>query len=97
MNKGDLIEMLFTKEERNKIDTAYPQEWADKMRMMGVQPRWFCWSYNDPTPYGGPINLAERFMEKYGTLPELEHEDADYVGAIISAQHTINKALGLIP
>ena len=92
MNKGDLMKLLFTEEERNKIDTAYPQAWADDMRSRGIQPRWFCWSYNDPTPYGGPVNLAERFMERYCKLSE-SIDDPIAVGAVISAQHLIQTSI----
>jgi len=95
MNKGELMKLVFTKEELNSIDTAYPQPWADKMREMGVQPRMFVWSYLEHRISGAPVNLAEKFFEKYTGLPEVELQDPDHVGALISAQSLINDALGV--
>ena len=99
MNKRELVELLLTKEDQNKIDYAYPQQWADKMRELGVQPEWFVWSYINDAFSGAPLNLAEMFCSKYGELPDMtieeSNEKAAYVGAIYSAQQLIHKAMGL--
>ena len=65
MNKRELMELLFTKEELNKIDTAYPQEWADRMRANGVDPRWYVWSYVESSAFGQPVDLGDKLIEKF--------------------------------
>lgn len=98
MNKGDLMKLLFTKEELRNIDTAYPQPWADKMREMGVDPRYFVWSYNEHRISGAPVDLAKMFLERFNKLPHLletADQDRNEIGALYSAISLVNDAMGL--
>ena len=87
--------MLFTEEQIINIDTAYPLAWADKMRELGVNPKNFVWSYNENRISGAPVDLAALFLERYSGLPTVEIQDPNHVGAIISAQSLVNRALNL--
>lgn len=96
MNKGEIMKLVFTEKELNgNIDTAIPQPWADKMREMGVQPFWYVWSYLENRISGAPVNLAEKFLEKYNALPKQIIEadiTHDYMVAMGSAFDLITEA-----
>ena len=92
------MKLLFTEEELKNIDSAYPQPWADKMREMGVDPRYFVWSYNESRISGAPVDLAKMFLERFNRLPHLlQTADADRneIGALYSAISLVNDALGV--
>ena len=98
MNKGDLMKLIFTEDELKNVDSAIPQPWADKMREMGVQPRYFAWSYNENRIGGAPVDLAAAFLERFNEMPHLLDKaeyDRNEIGALYSAIHLVNEALGI--
>lgn len=98
MTKGDLMKLVFTEEELRNVDSAIPLEWADRMREMGLQPKYICWSYNVNRIFGAPIDLAAAFLEKLTRKPEVlvpKNMEKNEVGALFSAINQVNHALGL--
>jgi hypothetical protein len=95
MTKQEIAELVFTKDQLRNIDFAIPMEWADKMRDMGVQPFWYVWSYNEHRISGAPVNLAEKFMEKYAAIPDTilkADVSFEYMKAMGSAMDLITEA-----
>lgn len=61
-DKGDI--MRFT-EYYEKVDSAKPQAWSDKMRNeMRADPMWYAWSYKEHSVWGQPVHLLEKLFEK---------------------------------
>ncbi len=59
MTKSEiLIELYGT---TNHVDLAIPQVWVDKIRDLGVDPRFFVWSYRENKNFGEPLNLLEQY------------------------------------
>jgi len=98
MNKGDLMKLVLTEDERKNVDTAIPLDWANAMRDRGIQPFYYVWSYNENRIHGAPLNLCERFFEKYVKLPDTimgADLDEEKVGAMISTLSLVKEALSL--
>lgn len=97
MNKQQLMDAVLTEEERKCVDTAYPQEWADKVRDLGLNPEHIVWCYAKSRIFGEPIDLAHRFLQKYQDLQNtaMDSVDEGYVNAVISANDLIMKQLGV--
>ena len=89
------MKLVFTEDELRNVDSAIPQPWADSMRDHGIQPFYYVWNYNEPTRMGAPVNLCERFYEKFGKVADVEMVDVDRLGALHSAQSLIIEALKL--
>ena len=64
MDKFKMMEMLFNKEDINKVDIAIPEPWAEKARNVGVNTDYYVWSYIKNITFGEPVNLAELFFKK---------------------------------
>lgn len=47
------------------IDTAYPQQWADKAREMGIDPSIYVWQYDEKNRiFGHPVSYAHSMVIK---------------------------------
>src|SRR5262245_21909165 len=46
------------------FDIAFPQEWGNKVRELGMDPSYTVFCYDEPTPYGGPRDLAKMLLER---------------------------------
>lgn len=62
-NKSEIMNFCISKEEQNKIDTAYPQTYADKIREL--LPNWNgmfnVYDYRVNRIFGSMTNIAELF------------------------------------
>lgn len=62
-NKSEIMRFCFSKEEQNKIDTAYPSTYADQIRE--VLPNWNgfynVYDYRINRVFGSMTNIAELF------------------------------------
>jgi hypothetical protein len=63
-NKGDLMRIIYSPEEYNKVDSAYPQPYADQIRE--IYPNFrkgnYCFSYVE-NQFGELVNLNDNFVE----------------------------------
>ena len=92
------MKLVFTEEELKHVDSAIPLPWADKMRDLGIQPKYICWSYNESKIFGEPVDLAAKFLERFTRQPHLlvnAEQDRNEVSALFSAISLVNGALGL--
>lgn len=67
MTKGELAKLVLTEQELKNIDFALPLNFVeDCENLLAIDVRaYYVWSYID-TPIGGrPLNLAERYYEKF--------------------------------
>lgn len=63
ITKSDLLNAIYSAEERNKVDTAYPQPYADKMRELNPNFRGHFMVYDYNThKFGAFENVAERVL-----------------------------------
>ena len=69
LSKGDLMNMVYTPEELRKVDSAYPQDYGNRMRALnpGFRGEYMVYDYNDRT-YGAFENVAELLVEKIKLL-----------------------------
>lgn len=63
LNKGELMKMSYTEAELRKVDSAYPQDYANSIREL--MPSWngmfHVYDYNEHT-FGSMENVAEKFL-----------------------------------
>ena len=98
MTKEKLAKMVLTDEEIDNIDYALPQNYVDHcMNNLLPDPRPYqVWYYNEDR-IGSPINLAERFLEKFSRLPHIignADADKEAVGAMYATLNHVNEILG---
>ena len=98
MTKEKLAKMVLTEEELKQIDYALPQPYVDHCNVLDMpDPRPYqVWMYTDSIG-GEPINLAERFVEKFSKLPHIignADVDKEAVGAMYVALNHVNEMLG---
>lgn len=69
LSKGDLMNMVYSSEELRKVDSAYPQDYGNRMRALnpGFRGEFMVYDYNDRT-YGAFENVAELLVEKIKLL-----------------------------
>ncbi len=69
LSKGDLMNMVYTPEELRKVDSAYPEDYGNRMRALnpGFRGEFMVYDYNDRT-YGAFENVAELLVEKIKLL-----------------------------
>jgi hypothetical protein len=64
VSKGDMMRSIYSPEEYRKVDSAYPQPYADQIRE--IYPNFrkgnYCFSYIE-NRFGELINLNDRFMQ----------------------------------
>ncbi len=77
----ELMDICLTKKEQAKIDTAYPCDYANKIRE--VLPKWNgmfnVYDYRSQSIFGEMLNVAELFTTH---VLQTFSEPADYVGDI---------------
>jgi hypothetical protein len=66
MTKGELIDKVFTDEEKRNIDVALPQNFVDDCKnLLNIDARkYYVWSYMCDNFMGEPLNLAELLLER---------------------------------
>lgn len=98
MTKQELTQLVLTEEELKNIDYALPQDWVNELMENRIDPRpYFVWDYNE-NKYGQPLNLAERFVEKFNNLPKAignANLDKERIGAMYATLSLVNEALNL--
>jgi len=69
LSKGDLMKIVYG-ERDGKVDSSYPQEYADKMRELNPNFRghFMVYDYNEPHKFGLFENVAERTVMKIQEL-----------------------------
>lgn len=69
LSKGDLMSIVYTEDERRKVDSAYPQEYADRLRELNPNFRgeFMVYDYNDSN-FGKLENVAELLVNKIKKL-----------------------------
>ena len=69
LSKGDLMKIVYG-ERDGKVDSSYPQEYADKMRELNPNFRghFMVYDYNEPHRWGLFENVAERTIMKIQEL-----------------------------
>ena len=74
MTKKNLAELVLTKEELRQIDYALPQNFVEDCKnLLNIDPRpFYVWSYLNEPIGGYPVSLADRFLQIYGSTPQLE-------------------------
>jgi hypothetical protein len=65
-NKGDLMRLVYSPDEYKKVDSAYPQGLADRIRDIDplFRGHFRMYDYNS-NRYGVLENVAERVVEKF--------------------------------
>jgi hypothetical protein len=76
MNKEELAKLVLTEEEIKHIDYALPQNFlTDAENLLGLDYdevlSAYVWSYNENMVMGAPLNLINKFFQKYILAPEL--------------------------
>lgn len=67
INKRNLGEALGLE----NFDTAYPQQWADKVRELQLNPSMCVYSYDEHPSFGAPVDLSKLLFERIiKDLPE---------------------------
>jgi hypothetical protein len=63
-NKGELMKALYTPEKYRKVDSAYPQPYADKIRELfpNFNKGNYCFDYNEMN-FGELVNLNDSFIK----------------------------------
>jgi hypothetical protein len=63
MTKSDLLNAVYSEDERRKVDTAYPQPYADQMRELNPNFRGYFMVFDYNThKFGAFENVAERVI-----------------------------------
>ena len=61
---GDILN--FCRKDSTGIDTAVPQPWLDKVRILGIKDQ-FVWSYQEKdgnTMFGKPISIGDLVLDE---------------------------------
>ena len=76
-NKGNLMDLVYTKEQRNNIDSALPNDYVRAIQ--DVLPSFntfnYVYNYNAPNTYGAMDNLCEALCTKLHTILNESHFD----------------------
>ena len=69
VTKGILMDIVYGKDKGGKVDSAYPQGYADLMRELnpGFRGEFMVYDYNEKT-FGAFENVAERTIMKISEL-----------------------------
>ena len=69
LSKGDLMKIVYGKSD-GRVDSAYPQDYADRMRELNPNFRghFMVYDYNEPHRWGLFENVAERTIMKIQEL-----------------------------
>ena len=69
LSKGRLMKLVYSEEEYQKVDSAYPQDYGDKMRELNPNFRWeyMVYDYN-VNRHGAFENVAELLVNKIKEL-----------------------------
>jgi hypothetical protein len=64
-NKSDIMDIVYTKEENNKIDSALPCDYVKAIQEVYPQFNWIfnVYNYNEPNSMGAMDNIAEKFIK----------------------------------
>jgi hypothetical protein len=63
--KGDMLKEIERLEGKSlTIDFAYPVEFQHELNRLGIDNRFFVWSYEDSN-FGKPLNLLERYFQSF--------------------------------
>lgn len=60
MTKGQLLTQAYGK-GYSGIDVAYPCDWADAVRKLGIDPNDFCYDHRT-SAFGKPLNIADPLL-----------------------------------
>lgn len=77
VGKGEIMKMVFTPEQKNKMDSALPHDYV--MRVKKLLPCFdtfaYVYDYNEPTPYGAMKHIFEALHEKLQLLDNKYFEE----------------------
>lgn len=75
INKGDIMDMAMTREQRGKCDTALPHDYV--MRIRELMPSFdafsYVYDYNEPNTFGSMNNIFETLHNKFQKVFNNEH------------------------
>ena len=70
IGKGTIMDLIYTREQRNKIDSALPQDYVNRIQELLPSFKTFShvYNYNEPNSYGTINNIFEDLHIKLQTV-----------------------------